>query len=407
MLHLLEINKISDAFTNKLKQNLKKEKLDIKQALGRVLATDIFSNIDLPPFARSTMDGYAVKAEDTFGSSESMPVYLDLIGEILMGEEAREELKTGQAIKIATGGMLPQGADAVVMVEYTEIPEEGMIEVFKPVASGENLVLKGEDIARGKLLLKKGQQLRVQDIGALAGIGIMEVEVFRKPVVTVFSTGDEIVAADRTPEAGQIRDINSYLVASLSEEKGVIAKYGGIIPDNKAEMIEKVRKSLQDSDLIILSGGSSVGTKDLTIEVLNELGKPGVLVHGINIKPGKPTIMAIVGDTPVIGLPGHPASAMTVMKVVGETIIEKLAGQESQKIRGTITVRLTRNLASDKGREEYVRVKLVKESGQFWAQPILGKSSLITTMVEADALVKIDFGREGVDRGEEVQALLI
>lgn len=406
LLQLVEIDKIPDFFEGKLAISLATEKINITKAKGRVLARDVISQIDLPPFSRSTMDGYAVKATDTYGASESMPVYLDLVGEILMGEEAEQEIKIGQAVKIATGGMLPKGADAVVMVEYTEALGEDMIEVFKSVASRENIVVKGEDITQDNLLLKQGHLLRAQDIGAFAGIGITEVEVFLKLVVTVFSTGDELVAPEQSPKLGQIRDINTYLVGSLVEETGGTVNYGGIIADNKEELKNRIGASLKNSDLVILSGGSSVGTKDLTIEVLNELGEPGVLVHGISIKPGKPTILALIDNTPVIGLPGHPASAMTVLKIIGTPIIQKLAGQEINQFQGSVSAKLSRNLASDKGREEYIRVKLVTEDGQLWAQPILGKSSLITTMVEADGLVKIDLGKEGLDQGEEVQVLL-
>ncbi|AZO96022.1 gephyrin-like molybdotransferase Glp [Halocella sp. SP3-1] len=406
LLQLVEIDKIPDFFEGKLAISLATEKINITKAKGRVLARDVISQIDLPPFSRSTMDGYAVKATDTYGASESMPVYLDLVGEILMGEEAEQGIKIGQAVKIATGGMLPKGADAVVMVEYTEALGEDMIEVFKSVASRENIVVKGEDITQDNLLLKQGHLLRAQDIGALAGIGITEVEVFLKLVVTVFSTGDELVAPEQSPKLGQIRDINTYLVGSLVEETGGTVNYGGIIADNKEELKNRIGASLKNSDLVILSGGSSVGTKDLTIEVLNELGEPGVLVHGISIKPGKPTILALIDNTPVIGLPGHPASAMTVLKIIGTPIIQKLAGQEINQFQGSVSAKLSRNLASDKGREEYIRVKLVTEDGQLWAQPILGKSSLITTMVEADGLVKIDLGKEGLDQGEEVQVLL-
>ncbi|MTI60127.1 MAG: molybdopterin molybdotransferase MoeA [Firmicutes bacterium] len=406
LLQLVEIDKVPNFFEGKLAVNLATEKINITEAKGRLLARDIISQIDLPPFSRSTMDGYAVKAADTYGASESMPVYLDMVGEILMGEEAVQEIKAGQVVKIATGGMLPKGADAVVMVEYTEALGGEMIEVFKSVASRENVVLKGEDIDQGSLLLKQGHLLRAQDIGALAGIGITEVEVFARPAVTVFSTGDELVVPEQKPKLGQIRDINTYLVGSLVEESGGTVNYGGIIRDNKEELKNKIGANLKNSDLVILSGGSSVGTKDLTIEVLNELGEPGVLVHGISIKPGKPTILALIDNTPVIGLPGHPASAMTVLKIVGTPIIQSLAGQELNQFQGSISARLSRNLASDKGREEYIRVKLVEEKGQLWAQPILGKSSLITTMVEADGLVKIDLGKEGLDQGEEVQVLL-
>lgn len=406
LFQLIEIDKISEIFEEKLSIGLETERMDITETRGRVLAQNIISPIDLPPFSRSTMDGYAVKAEDTFGASEGMPIYLDVVGEVLMGEEAEQIIENGQAVKIATGGMLPKGADAIVMIEYTEALGEDIIEVFKSVAKGENIVLQGEDISQDNILLKRGDLLRSQDIGALAGIGIMEVEVFSKSKVTVFSTGDELVTPRKNPGPGRIRDINSYSIGSMVEEVGGEVIYGGIITDNKEELMTKVGASLEKSDLVILSGGSSVGTKDLTIEVLNELGEPGVLVHGISIKPGKPTILALVNGTTIIGLPGHPTSAMVVFKTVVAPIIEGLFSNKSNQFQSLISAKLSRNIASDKGREEYLRVKLIDEGGELWAQPILGKSSLVTTMVEADGLVKIELGKEGLEKGREIKVIL-
>ncbi|WP_027340683.1 gephyrin-like molybdotransferase Glp [Halonatronum saccharophilum] len=406
LFQLIEIDSISEVLEGELNVELEVERIGILEAKGRILAKDIVSSIDLPPFSRSTMDGYAVRGVDTFGASESMPIYLDLVGEVLMGEEANQEIKSGEAIKIATGGMLPKGADSVVMVEYTETLDEDTVEVFKAVASGENVVLKGEDIGKGSTILKKGQRLRSQDIGALAGIGITEVEVFPKLKVKVFSTGDELVPPKEEINSGQIRDINSYSIGTLVEESGGEINYGGIIADNKEELMQRVGGSLEGNDLVILSGGSSVGTKDLTIEVLNQLGDPGVLIHGISIKPGKPTIVAVVGDTIVIGLPGHPTSAMVVFMTVVAPIIKKLAGQKINSFKPSISAKISRNVASDKGREEYLRVELVNEKNQLWAKPILGKSSLITTMVQADGLIKVPLGVEGFEKGAEVQVLL-
>ncbi|MCK8816089.1 molybdopterin molybdotransferase MoeA [Natroniella sulfidigena] len=407
LFNLIDPKEVDQIFTNKLEQELTTEQIDLTEATGRVLARDINSPIDLPPFTRSTMDGYAVKAEDTFGASETKTVYLDLVGEVLMGEEATQRLESGQAIKISTGGMLPEGADAVLMVEYTEQLGGDLVEISRAVASGENVVQQGEDIACDEILLTAGSQLRAQDIGALAGLGITEVEVFSQPKVTVFATGNELVPPSQTPQQGEIRDINSYSIASFSQDLAVV-NYGGIIRDEKQELKDKLKEALAESDLIILSGGSSVGTKDLTLEVVDELGEPGVLVHGISIKPGKPTVLALVDGTPIIGLPGHPTSAMTVFKIVVKPLVKLLAGLKDKidKEDNYLTAKLSRNVASDKGREEYIRVKLEEQDGFLEAIPVLGKSSLVTTMVEADGLVKIDLGTEGLEQGAEVQVLM-
>ncbi|MCK8826134.1 molybdopterin molybdotransferase MoeA [Natroniella acetigena] len=407
LFNLINPKEVNQIFISKLEQELVSEKVSLKEATGRILSQDIESPTNLPPFTRATMDGYAVKAADTFGASETKTVYLNLVGEVLMGEEATQRLESGQTIKISTGGMLPEGADAVLMVEYTEQLGSDLVEISRAVASGENVVQQGEDIAEGEVLLTAGSQLRAQDIGALAGLGIIEVEVFSQPKVTIFATGNELISPSQTPQLGQIRDINSYSIASFSQDLAVV-NYGGIIRDNKQELKDKLEGALAESDLIILSGGSSVGTKDLTLEVVDELGEPGVLVHGISIKPGKPTVLALVDGTPIIGLPGHPTSAMTVFKIVVQPVVKILAGLEDKlgKEDNYLTAKLSRNVASDKGREEYIRVKLEEQDGFLEAVPVLGKSSLATTMVEADGLVKIDLGTEGLEQGTEVRVLM-
>ncbi|MGM0502766.1 MAG: gephyrin-like molybdotransferase Glp [Bacillota bacterium] len=404
---LVAIDKISDIFEKELSKQLEVETISIIAARDRILAQDIVSAVDLPPFTRSTMDGYAVQAQDTFGATENLPVYLNIAGEVEMGSRIELEIKSGQAVAIPTGGMLPSGADAVVMVEYTETLDENDIEITTAVAAGENIVQKGEDISRGDTLLKQGHLLRSQDIGALAGIGITEVDVFAQPKVTIFSTGDELVAPEEKPELGEIRDINSYSLGAVVEKVGAEVDYGGIIADEKDKLQDNLAAQLDSSDLIILSGGSSVGVKDLTIEVLNELGEPGVMVHGVSIKPGKPTILALVEQTPIVGLPGHPTSALVVLERIVVPMLQSLAGRSNvePQMQSQISAKLGRNLASTVGREEYVRVSLEKKE-ELWANPIMGKSSLITTMVEADGLVKIELGKEGLKQGEEVQVLL-
>ncbi|WP_408955610.1 gephyrin-like molybdotransferase Glp [Natroniella sp. ANB-PHB2] len=406
LFNLINLEEVEEIFSSKVGACLGTERISITEAKGRILSQDFISPFDLPPFTRATMDGYAVKAADTFAASEGNKVYLGLVGEVLMGEEATEGLESGQAIRISTGGMLPQGADAVLMVEYTEKLGSELVEINRAVGSGENIVRKGEDISQGETLLKKGSQLRPQDLGALAGLGITEVEVYKRPRVTVFATGDEIINPEQRPQPGEIRDINSYAVISALEGIAKMSQ-GGIIKDSKEELEAKLRVATENSDVVVLSGGSSVGTKDLTLEVVDNLGEPGVLVHGIAIKPGKPTVLAIVDDTVVIGLPGHPTSALTVCKIVVQPIVERLAGlQDDLGQQNYLTASLSRNLASVKGREEYIRVKLEKEADSIIAVPILGKSSLATTMVEADGVIKIGIGKEGLEKGAEVQVLL-
>ncbi|GAB6098273.1 molybdopterin-binding protein [Halanaerocella petrolearia] len=405
LFNLVEVVEVFEILEEKIDYTLGSEKIKVTQARERTLATDIKSKVDLPPFSRSTMDGYAVRAEDTFGASEFLPIFLDLVGEVEMGEETQQEVKSGQAIKIATGGMLPAGADAVVMVEYTEELGTQEIEVTKAVAPGENIVTKGEDISSGDTLLETGKLLRPQDIGALTGIGVTEVEVFAQPEVTVFSTGDELIAPDKEPKLGQIRDINSYSIGTLVEESGAVTTYGGIIPDKKDQLRDQLAAEIDNSDLVILSGGSSVGVKDLTVDVFNQLGQPGVLIHGVSIKPGKPTILALVDETPVIGLPGHPASALVVGEMIVKPLLQRLAGREGQSRFNQVVAKVNRNIISTKGREEYIRVSLTEKEGQLWANPILGKSSLITTLVKADGLVKVGVGQEGIAEGTEVEVL--
>lgn len=400
-------------------------------ALHRVIARNIYSPVNLPAFDRSTVDGFAIRAADSAGASESLPGYLTVVGEVLMGETAEMVLKPGQAIKIATGGMLPTGADAVLMVEYTDYLDGQTIEFTRPVAVLENVVKKGEDIAEAELLLARGHVLRPQDIGALAGLGILQVEVFKRPEVAILSTGDELIHPAAEPSLGQIRDINSYSIGAVLEEMGCRVRMLGIVQDTFDTYCQVVRENLS-CDLILVSGGSSVGVKDMTIDVLNSLGTPGVLVHGVAIKPGKPTILASVNGTPVIGLPGHPASAWTIFTILVKPLIMEMKGQTTrekpeEKIPLTVDAVLSRNLVSDKGKEEYVSVRLVPNLGsgkestdssqsspqsevalepKYIAEPIPGKSSLITTLVQADGFIRVDTFREGLNKGKTIKVRL-
>jgi molybdopterin molybdotransferase len=418
MREFLELNP-PEKFWDEIKSFLKnkaisKEKLNLDNALGRILAEDIYSPVDLPPFSRSTVDGYAVKAADTAGASASMPTYFKVIGSIEMGAETELKLKSGEAAAIPTGGMLPEEADAVLMIEDTEKIEENTIESFKSLAAGENLVQKAEDIAEGELLFKKGHKLMARDIGALAGLGITGFKGAARAKVSVISTGDELISADAEAKAGQIRDINSYSITSYLNKMGADAKKVGIIEDKFESLKEAVKNEL-DQDLVLISGGSSVGIKDMTIDLLNSLGEPGVLLHGLAIKPGKPTILAIIEGTIVIGLPGHPASAWTVNSVLVSEIVRVLNGEKEAAEIGIsnnkypLKAELTRSLVSDKGREEYIPVKIFKDTltDKLMAEPLLGKSSLITNLAHADAVFKVPRTQEGKEKGEIVELTLI
>lgn len=386
--------------------NLRIESVSLEDGLGRVLAGDIVSDIDIPGFDRSTVDGYAVMAKDTFGATESMPAYLSIAGEVLMGQEAKLSLLLGQTVKVATGGMLPEGADAVVMLEYTEEMGADSVCVLRPVAPGENVVHQGEDLSLGSTVLKKGHLLRPQDLGILAGVGVTKVTVYKRPQVAIISTGDELISPEKTPLLGQVRDINSYALMGLVEAAGGEAVLYGVIPDTY-KILEKITaKALENCDIVIISGGSSVGTRDVTAKVLNNLGKPGVLVHGVSVKPGRPTILGAVRGKAVYGLPGHPVSAMIIFDIFTRPVIEKLLGFEPKLAKKMITASLTRNIASTAGREDYIRVMVKETDGRYLAEPVLGKSGLISTMVNADGIVKISMDAEGLSAGDMVEVIL-
>ena len=424
MAEFLALNKLED-FWGKIKTNLKekeftKEIVKLDQSLGRVCGENIKAKGNIPPFSRSTVDGFAVKAKDSAGASAALPTYFEVIGEVEMGEETSLKLKTGEAVAIPTGGMLPEGADAVLMVEYTDYLADNTIETNRAVAAGENVVLKGEDIKKGAELFKSGHRIRPRDIGAMAGLGITEISVYGKPEIAVISTGDELAAPGEEAAPGEIKDINSYSISSLLNSYGVLTRKVGIVEDEFKLLKNAVAKNL-DSDLVLISGGSSVGIKDMTINILNSIGEPGVLLHGLSIKPGKPTILAIIEGTPVIGLPGHPASAWTVTRVLLKPVVQFLLGEIKADEIGRIDKKstnnnfdfsfeaeLTRNIGSDKGREEYIPVRLFKnKENKLMAEPIVGKSSLITTLVESDALIKINTYEEGKNKGDKVKAELI
>jgi len=386
---------------------LESEPLDIESALGRILASDVLSPVDLPDFARSTMDGFAVRAQDTFGASSSLGAYLKVVGEVLMGEKANLKVASGEAVKVATGGMLPDKADAVVMIEHTDAVDETLIEVTKPVAPGENVVKVGEDVNKDEVILHKGHELRPQDIGALAGLGILSVEVYRQPRVSVISTGDEVIEPEEIPEPGQIRDINTYSLSGLAHNANAIPIKFGIVPDDEGKLREAVKEALEKSDVLLISGGSSVGTRDVTLDVIESFEDAKILAHGVSIRPGKPVIASVVGDKYLFGMPGNPVSVMIVFEIFITPLLQSLSGLQLPPWDAKETkAKLSTNFSSAPGREDYLRVRLVETADGFLAEPVLGKSALISTMVKADGTVKIPIGVEGLEAGEVVTVSL-
>ncbi|WP_371381541.1 gephyrin-like molybdotransferase Glp [Sporomusa aerivorans] len=378
------------------------EEVDLIQALGRVVAEDISAGSDLPPFSRSTVDGYAVLSRDTFGAGEGVPVMLAVVGEVLMGQSAEYSVVPGQAVVIPTGGMLPAGADAVVMLEYTECSDNETLLVLKPVAPGENVVVKGEDIKAGTVFITAGSKLTAAEIGALAACGIAKVKVFGRLTVGVISTGDEVVAVDVVPVGGQVRDINSYTLGAMLAETDCQVRYYGIIKDNYEKLRQAIIKAVTETKLVLVSGGSSVGARDHTVRVIEELGQQRVMFHGLAVKPGKPTIFGMIGQVPVFGLPGHPVAAMTVCQSLVIPAVKKMHGLRTGKAGIQVLAKLTRNIASAPGRDDFLRVRLVWREGEYLAEPVLGKSGLISVMTQADGIVRISAESSGLYAGDVV-----
>ena len=382
------------------------ETIPLAASSGRIIAQDISADRDLPAFSRSTMDGYAVRAMSTFGASEGTPAYLLVKDTVSMGVAPTFSIGPGEAARISTGGMLPKGSDAVVMIEHTDKLDDSTIEVYRSVAPGRNVIERGEDFRQRQVVLRSGQFLRPQETGLLAAFGYEEVRAFKRPVIGIISSGDEIVAVDRTPSPGQIRDINTYTLSGLVAAAGGTPVHFGIVPDSYEDLFNTCREALACSDMVLLSGGSSVGTRDFTVEVLSNLNESQILVHGISISPGKPTILAKIGAKAVWGLPGHVVSAMVVFRVVVQPFIDRLAGiSQSSQSAHKLPARLTRNIESAQGRTDFVRVRLELKNGEVRAQPVLGKSGLLNTMVMADGLIEIDAHTEGLIAGTTVAVI--
>ncbi len=392
-------------FTTHFQPQVAIEQLATIDALDRILAAAPIAPQDLPDFERSTVDGYAINAADSYGATSSLPAFLDVIGEVPMGQASSLVVGVGQAALVHTGGMIPAGANTVVMVENTQRVDSRSIEVLKPVADGENVIHVGEDIRKGVAVLPSGRQLRPQDLGGLLALGITAISVAVPPRVAILSTGDEVIPPDQQPTPGQIRDINSYTLAALVKRAGGTPLTYGIIPDDRAALAAAARRAHTEADIVVLSAGSSVSYRDMSVDVIAELGEPGVLVHGVSVKPGKPTILAVCDGKPVFGLPGNPVSAMVIFALFITPTIRALLGA-TQPPQQQVQARLARNIASTTGREDYIQVRLEARDDGLWAVPVLGKSNLIYTLVNAEGTIKIALDSNGLRAGEWVTVIL-
>ncbi len=382
------------------------ETIPIADALGRVTAGDIEAPEDLPPCDRAIMDGYAVLSRDTYGASQSAPAYLNVTGEILMGEVPDIHLSSGNCIKIPTGGILPAGADAVMMYEHTVPVDEQMIEIVKDVGSGGNVIRKGDDIRSGDLAIEAFTRLRSQDLGLLAGLGIAEISVFKKIKVGILSTGDEIIEHTQPLEPGKTRNINSITISASVRQLGALVHDYGIVSDHEKTFFSAVEQAVSETDIVLFSGGSSVGMRDLGEQAIARLGDPGVLVHGVALKPGKPVIIGYCRQTPIFGLPGHPVSAAVCFELFVKPAIHQLSGCKDQELalRATISAILMRNINSAAGRRDIVRVRLTPANDTWQAFPVLGKSGAISSLSRAHGYFIIDEDTQGLQEGQVIEA---
>ena len=383
------------------------ESVPTLEVLGRILGEDLISQVDIPPFYKSAVDGYAVRAEDTFGASRTNPSVLTLVGEIGAGDKPDLEVERGEAARISTGAAMPKGADAIVMLEYTKTIDPSRIEIWGPVTPSQNVTRKGEDVHTGEIVLKKGVRIRPQDVGILAMLGKTVINVVKKPRVSIFSTGDELVESEEEAEEGKTIDVNRPILLSMIREAGANGLDRGIVGDQFEDIRRKMEESLAEADAVVVTGGTSVGARDLVPEVINSIGKPGMLVHGVSMRPGMPTGLGVVNGKPVISLPGNPVAAMIAFEVFVKPLISRLMDAQEEltpKIKG----RLTRRIASVQGFRTFNRVLVRRLGDQVSVEPIrLTGSGILTSMTKANGILVIPEDVEGYEAGEEVEVSLL
>jgi molybdopterin molybdotransferase len=397
---LLSADEARRRFAAAWSPSFRTERMATPDALGRVLAEAVRSPEDLPPFRRSLMDGFACRA----GDIAAAPARLRLVGDVAMGAVTAISLGPGEAARVPTGGMLPLGADVVVPIEQAESEGE-TVEIRAVLAAGRHLIERGEDVSAGELLLDEGHRLRPPDVGALMGLGVASVTVYLLPRVGILSTGDEIVPADQEPPFGKIRDLNSYALAACVQAIGGIPRRYGIVPDDEETLSTAARAALAESDLLLFNGGTSVGPKDVVAPVIDRLGRPGVIAHGVEIRPGKPTVFAVCDGKPVFGLPGQPVSALNTFDQFVAPVLRRMLRLPEEV--PAVRARLVEGIRSADGREDHVRVRLERREDGWWATPIPGVSAMITTMVRADGITVIPSRAAGFEQGEEVEVRLI
>jgi molybdopterin molybdotransferase len=379
------------------------ETVALEDAHGRVPAEPVRAPHDLPGFARSTVDGYAVRAADTYGASEGLPSYLDVVGAVAMGRAPDVAVAPGRAVAMPTGGVIPDGADAVVMVEHTQEAMAGTIEVGRPAAPGAGLVRADEDARAGAVVLPAGRPLRAQDLGLLAAAGVTAVSVHARPRVAIVSTGDEVVPpATASLEVGQVRDASAVALAALVRDAGGTPEPRGIVPDDRVALAAVLRDAVAECDVVVVSAGSSVGARDETAAVVAQLGEPGVWTHGIALRPGKPTLLAEAGDVPVIGLPGNPRSALVVFRLVGMPVVRLVGGMADPPPEPRVRARLERDIPSAAGRFDVVQVAVRGDV----ATPLFGASALLSVLTAADGYVVVADEATGLSAGTEVDVTL-
>lgn len=381
------------------------EFIDLLHSTDRILSSDVYSSIDVPEFNRSTVDGYGIIVEDSHGATESIPSILNVLGEVKMGESTQLEIKSGEAVYIPTGAMLPKGTTGVIMIENTELMDSDTLLIYKPISKGENIIFKGDDTKRGDIALKKGRSTTPEVVGVLASLGKSKVEVYKKPRFYIISTGDEVIDLDAELTIGKVRDINTYALYSLINKLGCEVVGRKIVADNYELLRREVEKGTTLADIVLLSGGSSVGTRDFTDKVISSFDGKGVLVHGLAIKPGKPTIIGEGNGKLIIGLPGHPVSSIVVFKAIVENYINEKLGNDI--IPSQVRAIMDYNFPSSPGKETYHMVTLRTEGERYYASPTFGKSGMITLLSKSQGYIVIKDYEEGINNGEERTVYLL
>jgi len=398
------IEEVKMIIENEFKDTFKKyEYVDVIDSKFRILYEDVVANENIPEFDKSTVDGYALNYSNILGSSDSMPILLDLVAKINIGEEVKFELKEGECAYIPTGAMLPKGANAVVMIEKTEKIDENVIAFYSPVMFNENVIQKSDDMKIGQKVLSKGTLIRVESIGALVSLGIKKIKVYKKPVISIISTGDELIDLNKEIKLGQIRDINTYTLRELSKEYGLEIYDIAVLKDDRELITSTLEKFHKNSDIVVISGGSSMGEMDMTADIIDKLASPGILVHGMAIKPGKPTIVSNANSKVIFGLPGHPVSAIVVFKILIKTLLERAYGFEV-KVENEVLAEALYNMPSAPGRETYQMGVIEKKGEHHYFKPSYGASGMITLLTNSNGYTIIPIDKEGIVKGEKIKA---